>query len=411
MSFRKKHIFLLVFILLINASHSLFAQVKIGSNPTVISKASILELESNNKGLLLPRIQDTTLINALNPSDGMLIFVVAANNQGNLYVRKTGVWALVETDQNINTTLNNLYSKKSISSIDSSVIVRGGDTAVFKNVILLVNKAKVVTDTTVSRVMISPMVLDSLAKAVGKHPLSDSIVSLINKQVISHNLSTSNPLIIRSGTGVGATLKDIQIGIDTNALGHMVTSSPLNDSLAKAFSKSPVKDTISSIINNKSWGLSGNTGTKSAINFMGTIDTADVSFRSNNIERMRLLGSTGYLGIGTATPHASLHVKGQVIIDSLRSGAATDSLVVVNPSDGHLKLIAQNGVNIYLQKVNYIAASGQLKFITPTVISDVNKLCFYRNGILIGVTVAGLNMVTPEVACEAGDEIKIIQFK
>ncbi|WP_316807046.1 hypothetical protein [Pedobacter agri] len=38
------------------------AQVKIGENPTEINKASILELESNNKGLLFPRVnlQNTT---------------------------------------------------------------------------------------------------------------------------------------------------------------------------------------------------------------------------------------------------------------------------------------------------------------------------------------------------------------
>ena len=35
---------------------TLFAQVKIGDNPTTINAGSVLELESTNKGLLLPRI-------------------------------------------------------------------------------------------------------------------------------------------------------------------------------------------------------------------------------------------------------------------------------------------------------------------------------------------------------------------
>lgn len=39
------------------------AQVKIGQNPTEINKGSILELESANKGLLLPRVSLTGTTN------------------------------------------------------------------------------------------------------------------------------------------------------------------------------------------------------------------------------------------------------------------------------------------------------------------------------------------------------------
>lgn len=35
------------------------AQVKVGDNPTTINRASILELESANKGLLFPRVNLT----------------------------------------------------------------------------------------------------------------------------------------------------------------------------------------------------------------------------------------------------------------------------------------------------------------------------------------------------------------
>lgn len=37
-------------------SSTLFAQVKIGDNPTTINAGSVLELESTNKGLLMPRV-------------------------------------------------------------------------------------------------------------------------------------------------------------------------------------------------------------------------------------------------------------------------------------------------------------------------------------------------------------------
>jgi len=67
------------------------AQVKIGTNPEQVQRSSLLELESQTKGLLLPRLQDTAAINALNPSDGMLIYLEKTPKNG-LYVRRNGGW-------------------------------------------------------------------------------------------------------------------------------------------------------------------------------------------------------------------------------------------------------------------------------------------------------------------------------
>src|SRR5262245_23541542 len=65
------------------------AQLKIGDNPTSIQKSSILELESSRQGLLLPRLTDTVAINALNPPDGMIIYLNADNS---LRLRSNGAW-------------------------------------------------------------------------------------------------------------------------------------------------------------------------------------------------------------------------------------------------------------------------------------------------------------------------------
>lgn len=69
------------------------AQMKIGANPTTIAKSSILELESNSQGLLLPRLQDTAAISALNPPDGTLIYLEGGPQTGRgLYIRKNSTW-------------------------------------------------------------------------------------------------------------------------------------------------------------------------------------------------------------------------------------------------------------------------------------------------------------------------------
>jgi hypothetical protein len=52
---------------------------------------------------------------------------------------------------------------------------------------------------------------------------------------------------------------------------------------------------------NSSWILTGNAGTNPATNFLGTIDVQDLVFRTNNLERMRIL-TNGNVGIGTAVP-------------------------------------------------------------------------------------------------------------
>lgn len=65
------------------------AQLKVGDNPTSIQKSSILELESSRQGLLLPRLSDTAAINALNPPDGMIIFLSADQT---LRLRRNGGW-------------------------------------------------------------------------------------------------------------------------------------------------------------------------------------------------------------------------------------------------------------------------------------------------------------------------------
>ncbi|KXB96746.1 MAG: hypothetical protein AA908_10795 [Chlorobi bacterium NICIL-2] len=69
-------------------------QLKLGNNPTAIDKTALLELESNNQGLLLPRISDT---NAFHPNpipNGMLIYYVGTSDSC-LMVRKDGRWVKI----------------------------------------------------------------------------------------------------------------------------------------------------------------------------------------------------------------------------------------------------------------------------------------------------------------------------
>src|SRR4029077_10839211 len=56
----------------------------------------------------------------------------------------------------------------------------------------------------------------------------------------------------------------------------------------------------------QSWSTLGNTGTNPATNFLGNKDDKALVFRTNNVERMRIM--SGKVGIGTKTPQANLHI-------------------------------------------------------------------------------------------------------
>jgi trimeric autotransporter adhesin len=63
----------------------------------------------------------------------------------------------------------------------------------------------------------------------------------------------------------------------------------------------------------QSWALSGNSGTSPSTNFLGTTDNNALVFKTNNVERLRLL-ATGNLGIGFINPLQKLDINGNINI-------------------------------------------------------------------------------------------------
>ncbi|MDX1461466.1 MAG: hypothetical protein R3359_00300 [Marinirhabdus sp.] len=57
------------------------------------------------------------------------------------------------------------------------------------------------------------------------------------------------------------------------------------------------------------WKLTGNSGTNPTINFIGTTDSRDLVFRTNNVEEMRI-ESAGDVGIGITNPEHTLDIQG-----------------------------------------------------------------------------------------------------
>ncbi|MHA4808147.1 Ig-like domain-containing protein [Flavitalea flava] len=124
------------------------------------------------------------------------------------------------------------------------------------------------------------------------------------------------------------------------------------------------------------WSLTGNTGTKPDSNFLGTIDSFRLAFRTKNLERMSI-SPTGNVGIGTITPLAQLHTTGSVRFDQFKNDSASTS-VLVTDTIGNLKLkklifangLTQKGDSIVLggdvDITKYAGGQFNLNFLNPT---------------------------------------------
>jgi hypothetical protein len=75
-----------------------FAQVKIGTGATSPDASAVLDIESNARGLLIPRLS-TSQMNAIsNPARGLLVF---NNTDSVLYMRLDTGWTKIATGTNI----------------------------------------------------------------------------------------------------------------------------------------------------------------------------------------------------------------------------------------------------------------------------------------------------------------------
>lgn len=88
------------------ASTLCVGQVKIGSNPGSINSFSLLELESTDKGVLLPRIETAVALATMSGApDGMIIYFVP---DASIYIKKAGAWVKVNSNWLVNGThINN----------------------------------------------------------------------------------------------------------------------------------------------------------------------------------------------------------------------------------------------------------------------------------------------------------------
>jgi hypothetical protein len=309
----------LVFACFITCSFTAFSQLKIGTNPTQINKSSILELESDKQGFLLPRLTDTTGINALTPPEGMLIYFNPNNATGKgLYIRKSGMWQRFTTDSisldkwsKMGDVLAGNEKFGSLNAQTLRIITNGvermnidgttGNVNVSNSA--AINKSLVVTDTTTSRKLI------------------------VNDSVQLKSLNTSNSLteILVIDTANGAVRRRT---ISTDAFKNWVVGSFRNTTNANGLSRIAGSNGMDTLVLHAA----------SAITPGGVSVTTQTFGGSKTFQDSLMAAKTLMVG-GTSTANSTLQVEGSVAM-SIKTVTANTTLssadytVLVNASGG-----------------------------------------------------------------------------
>jgi hypothetical protein len=117
----KKIIFVL-FIILINRN-ILFSQVAINIDGTTPNNSAMLDIKSNNKGLLPPRMTRAEINAIVGPANGLIVYCTdcGTGGTGALSMFMAGFWFSLSA-----TNMDLIVSTTTLSSITSSTAISGG---------------------------------------------------------------------------------------------------------------------------------------------------------------------------------------------------------------------------------------------------------------------------------------------
>lgn len=291
-------------------------QLRLGKDPYSVEKSAVLELYSDNQGLLLPRIADTSLINALIPPDGMIIYFIPEKK---ILARANGAWQSLAVNNAVVTSLNGNTGALTM------------DTSYISNFNFKVRSLHSVT-APLNYNSITGVFGISQASSYGNGYLSSTDWNTFNNKANSFtrgNLSEtgSGVLTITGGSnaviGSGTTIQVRQATASQNGFLSSADWNTFNNKLSTVdtgnisnfylkvrsllsagtgISYNNSTGVISSTINTGNfWNISGNSGTNPSNNFIGTTDNQDLVFKTNNTERARIVAGTGDIKVGNAT--------------------------------------------------------------------------------------------------------------
>ena len=175
--------------------------------------------------------------------------------------------------------------------------------------------------------------------------------------------------------------------------------------------------------NSNDWSLTGNAGTNSAINYLGTSDANDLVLRTNAVDRVHI-NVNGNVGINEVTPDSKLDIVNNNATGSsveITHGSTNTSSSIFAKNSGvnralHAQNLASNSnvhVARFLQMGNGASADGVLIEMNSTTPSSTSGLIIDQNGqgfgeyVLMPNTNASAGIVVDHLG--SGDGFNIFQ--
>lgn len=328
------HVFVLAVIML-SLADSAQAQVKFGQNSATINANSLLELESTNKGLLLPRValSATNLASPLSAHvAGMVVYNTATagtspNNVSPGYYYNDGAkWNRIATSPDI------ILPSISISSSTAPTGIAVGQ--------MVYNTTNVAGPPVIP---VGPTYWDgtnwvpiSGDPAIGNEVTDSTLNGGLNRSGLGTAVSPYT-LGLKSGTAANQTMVWNGTSWIVGTVGLVTTNitsstGPVGRSIGEMIynTNSTVGPVGPTYWNGTSWvPVAGNDWTTSGNsvnggNFLGTTNNASLRIRTNSTQKM-VVDSMGKVGIGTTTPTSTLEVNGSAT-NTAASSSTTRSI-------------------------------------------------------------------------------------
>lgn len=280
-------------------------QLRLGNNPFTVEKSAVLELQSNNQGLLFPRIADTTLINVLSPPDGMVVYFTPLRQ---LLLRANGAWRVIQNSQGI-TNLNGLAGTSQTFAIGTAGIdfniVSAGTVHTFNlPSASATNRGLITTDVQTiagSKTFSSAPAFSSLTQG--------SVPFIGTSGILAQNNANFfwDATNARLGIGTSAPASSLHIASNNPLTVSGLPAGAATDSIVTILNGTVKKIHPSLLTGSTSgWLLTGNAATNPTTNFVGTTDAQSFVIRTFNTPLARF--DQNSLAIGTsATVNNATH--------------------------------------------------------------------------------------------------------
>lgn len=253
---------------------SLSTKAQVGIGTTSPDNSSILDLTSTSAGLLIPRMTNTEMNNITTPATGLIVY---NTTNSCIYFYNGAIWVSTCASS------SNFWATAGNSSLTINQFLGSTDAT----------DLNFRTDNTLR------MVLSSGGN------LGIGVASPSNALTVAGTL----PLRILGTTHDAAI--DTVLVINSSGVVY--------------------KRSVSSFSSNF-WSLTGN-NSLTINNFIGSTDATNLNFRTNDSLRM-VLSSSGYLGVGMASPTNTLTVAGTLPLRvlGLTHDVSIDTIMVIDPS-------------------------------------------------------------------------------